>query len=131
MLSLYERLVLRRPVIVLAVLATVLLLAALQFPKIRLDASADSLLLQGDPALEYFREVGRRYSTEDFIVITWRPKAALLDDASLEPLDAMADELRALPGVSSVVTVLDVPLLQSPPLTLSQVTGGDELPSPA
>jgi predicted RND superfamily exporter protein len=129
MLSLYERLVLRRPVIVLAVLATVLLLAALQFPKIRLDASADSLLLQGDPALEYFREVGRRYSTEDFIVITWRPKAALLDDASLEPLDAMADELRALPGVSSVVTVLDVPLLQSPPLTLSQVTGGDELPS--
>lgn len=129
MLAFYEQLVLRRPLAVLALLCVLLLLALLQFPKIRIDASADSLLLKGDPALEYFREVGRRYSSEDFIVITWRPKAPLLSDASLEPLSAMADELRALPGVSSVVTVLDVPLLQSPPVGLSQVTSGDPLPS--
>ncbi|WOJ95216.1 MMPL family transporter [Congregibacter variabilis] len=129
MLAFYEQLVLRRPLAVLALLCVLLILALLQFPKIRIDASADSLLLKGDPALEYFREVGRRYSSEDFIVITWRPKAPLLSDASLEPLSAMADELRALPGVSSVVTVLDVPLLQSPPVGLSQVTSGDPLPS--
>lgn len=129
MLGFYERLVLRRPVAVLSVLAVLLVLALLQFPKIRIDASADSLLLQGDPALEYFREVGRRYSSEDFIVITWRPKAPLLSDQSLQPLSAMAEELRALAGVSSVVTVMDVPLLQSPPVGLSQVTSGDPLPS--
>lgn len=129
MLSIYEQLVLRRPAAVLIALLLLLLLALLQFPKIRLDASADSLLLQGDPALEYFREVSGRYSTEDFIVVTWRPNAPLLDDASLEPLAAMADELRALNGVSSVVTVLDVPLLQSPPIGLGQVTSGEPLPS--
>ncbi|EAQ97329.1 efflux RND transporter permease subunit [Congregibacter litoralis] len=129
MLAFYEQLVLRRPVAVLGLLAVLLFLALLQFPKIRIDASADSLLLQGDPALEYFREVGRRYSSEEFIVITWRPDAPLLSDASLQPLSAMADELRKLDGVSSVVTVLDVPLLQSPPVGLSQVTSGDPLPS--
>lgn len=129
MLGFYEQLVLRRPVAVLGLLAVLLVLALLQFPKIRIDASADSLLLQGDPALEYFREVGRRYSSEDFIVITWRPKAPLLSDQSLQPLSSMAEELRALPGVSSVVTVMDVPLLQSPPVGLSQVTSGDPLPS--
>jgi predicted RND superfamily exporter protein len=129
MLAFYEQLVLRRPFVVLGLLSVLLLLALLQFPKIRIDASADSLLLKGDPALEYFREVGRRYSSEDFIVITWRPKAPLLSDESLQPLSAMADELRTLSGVSSVVTVMDVPLLQSPPVGLSQVTSGDPLPS--
>ncbi|WP_439102746.1 efflux RND transporter permease subunit [Congregibacter sp.] len=129
MLAFYEQLVLRRPVAVLSLLAVLLFLALLQFPKIRIDASADSLLLQGDPALEYFREVGRRYSSEEFIVITWRPDAPLLSDESLQPLSNLADELRELPGVSSVVTVLDVPLLQSPPVGLSQVTSGDPLPT--
>ena len=37
--------------------------------------------------------------------------------------------LRGLPGVSSVVTVWDVPLLESPPVSLSDITSGDPLPS--
>ncbi|MEM7690824.1 MAG: MMPL family transporter [Pseudomonadota bacterium] len=129
MLALYERIVLHRPRLVLASVLGLLLLALAQFPKIKIDASADSLLLQGDPALEYFREVSQRYESQDFIVITWKPYAGLLSDESLMPLGEMADELRELPGVASVVTVLDVPLLQSPPIGLSQVTGSDPLPS--
>lgn len=129
MLPFYERLVLHRPAVVLTTLMLLLALALLQFPKIRIDASADSLLLKGDPALEYFREISRRYSAEDFIVVTWQPNAPLLSDASLEPLGAMVDELRALDGVSSVVSVLDVPLLQSPPVGLGRVTSDEPLPS--
>ena len=129
MLHWYERLVLRRPVVVLGLLLLLWALAAAQFPKIRIDASADSLLLQGDPALDFFREVGERYASEEFLVLTWRPPGPLLGDASLEPLDAMAGELRALDGVSSVVTILDVPLLQSPPLGLGAVTSGEPLPT--
>lgn len=129
MLAIYERVILRRPSLVLISLLGLLLLALAQFPKIKIDASADSLLLQGDPALEYFREVSQRYESQDFIVITWKPYAGLLSDESLGPLGAMADELRELAGVASVVTVLDVPLLQSPPIGLSQVTGSDPLPS--
>ena len=129
MLSLYEQLVLRRPAAVLFALALLLAAAVAQFPKIRLDASADSLLLQGDPALQYFREVSRRYGAQEFIVITWQPRAPLLADASLGPLARLAEDLRALPRVSSVVTILDVPLLQNSPLRLSQLTSGEALPT--
>ena len=125
----YEALVLRRPWFALAFLALLTAVAASQLGKIRLDASADSLLLRGDPALEFFREVGERYSAEEFLLITWQPDAPLLSDASLEPLKRMAEELRQLPGVSSVVTVNDVPLLASPPVGLSAITSGDPLPS--
>ncbi|MFN2328831.1 MAG: RND family transporter [Chromatocurvus sp.] len=125
----YDSTVLRRPLLVVVLLALITGLAATQLGKIRLDASADSLLLQGDPALDFFREVGERYSAEEFLVITWQPKAPLLSDASLQPLASMRDELRELSGVSSVTTILDVPLLESPPVGLSAVTSGEPLPT--
>ncbi|MGB1141984.1 MAG: MMPL family transporter, partial [Halioglobus sp.] len=125
----YEKLVLRHPLVVLALVAILLAWSASQLGKIKLDASADSLMLQGDPALEFFREVSSEYSTEDFLLITWTPDSPLLSPESLEPLGRMADELRELEGVSSVVTVLDVPLLESTGVTLSDITSSDPLPT--
>ncbi|MFB0950480.1 MAG: RND family transporter, partial [Halioglobus sp.] len=110
--SFYDVLVLRRPW--LSLLLVVLLLAAMstQLDKIKIDASADSLMLQGDPSLEFYRQVSKEYSAEDFVLITWQPNAPLLSPQSLEPLGEMAEALRRLDGVSSVVTILDVPLLE-------------------
>jgi len=86
-------------------------------------------MLQGDPSLEFYREVGREYSSEDFLIITWQPRGHLLAAESLQPMERMAGELGKLPGVSSVVTVLDVPLLSSPPVSLSDITSAEPLPS--
>lgn len=129
LLPLYQRLVLKAPWFSLFLASLVVAGFATQLDKIKLDASADSLMLQGDPALDFFREVGSRYASEDFLLITWQPPGDLLGDASLDPLKDMADELRQLNGVASVVTVWDVPLLESPPLSLSDITSGDTLPS--
>jgi uncharacterized protein len=124
----YDLLVLRRPLISLALVALIVAGFASQTSKITLDASADSLMLQGDPSLEFFREVGRDYSSEEFVLITWKPDGDLLAPESLEPLRQMADELREINGVSSVTTVWDVPLLESPPLSLSDITSVEPLP---
>lgn len=126
-LSLYDALVLRRPWLSLFLVALLTGAMATQLGKIKLDASADSLMLQGDPSLEFYRQVTTEYATEDFLLITWQPNAPMLSPQSLQPLQAMAEELRALDGVSSVVTILDVPLLQSPPVTLSDMTSSDPL----
>ena len=127
--NLYEVLVLRRPWIVLLLVVLLLGAMATQLDKIKIDASADSLMLQGDPSLEFYRQMAKEYSAEDFVLITWQPNAALLSPQSLQPLGAMADNLRALQGVSSVTTILDVPLLESPPVSLSDITSADPLPT--
>jgi predicted RND superfamily exporter protein len=68
LLSLYNRIVLGHPV---ACLLSVLLLVlgigwfARDF---RLDASADSLVLENDADLRYYREVRQRYVSDDFLV---------------------------------------------------------------
>lgn len=125
----YDGIVLQRPWLWVMVLGVLTAAALTQIDKIKVDASADSLMLKGDPSLELFREVAGRYGSEEFLVLTWQPKGELLGEASLTALDNMANELRALQGVSSVTTVLDVPLLQSPPLSLTDVTSGEGLPS--
>ena len=129
LLAAYDRLVLRRPWLVLALVALLVGGFTTQLDKITLDASADSLMLQGDPALDFYREISAEYSAEDFLLLTWQPRAPLLSPDSLQPLHRMADELRQLAGVSSVVTVWDVPLLESPPVSLSDITSGEPLPS--
>ena len=120
----YRRWVIDQPLAILALIALVVAASLVQIPKTTLDASAYSLLLQGDPSLADFRDVSDRFGSAEFLLLTWQPASDLLSEESLEPLAALADELRALEGVRSVVTVLDVPLLESPPLSLSDVTGG-------
>ncbi|MCB1676872.1 MAG: MMPL family transporter, partial [Halioglobus sp.] len=125
----YDAVILRRPALSLLLVALVVAAFATQIDKIKLDASADSLMLQGDPSLEFYRQVSARYRSEDFLLITWQPQAPLLSPESLQALGRMAGELRALPGVSSVVTILDVPLLESPPVSLSEITSDEPLPT--
>ena len=129
LLSAYDRLILRHPWLALGLVALLVAGFATQMTKIKLDASADSLMLQGDPSLEFYREISTEYSSEEFLLITWQPHAPLLSDESLNPLRQMADELRLLGGVSSVVTVWDVPLLESPPVTLSDISSPEPLPT--
>ena len=126
----YIKVVLRSPIFSLLILVFLTLLALTQFAKIKLDASADALLLKGDPALEFYRETSKRYGSSEFILLTWQPSSGeLLGSESLENLELMTLKLRELPGVESVVTVLDVPLLSSKPISLSGITSGEGLPT--
>lgn len=113
-----------------ATLALALLLLAFlasYLPQLKFDASADALVLEGDKSLDYARQISERYATQDFLLATYRPDADLFSDAVLKRLAALRDELAAVDTVASVVTILDVPLLYSPRVSLSRI--GDELPS--
>ncbi|MGB2103966.1 MAG: hypothetical protein ACPHVN_05010, partial [Luminiphilus sp.] len=61
----FYALILRKPIWVLFCFALVIGIALLQLPKLRLDASSDSLLLQGDPDLAYFRESAEKYAGDE------------------------------------------------------------------
>jgi predicted RND superfamily exporter protein len=124
----YQQL-LRGPWWVVGVIALLLALSLSQLPNLRLDASSDSLLLQGDPDLAYFRESSAKYAGSEFLVLTWEPDAPLLSADSLEPLTAMVEELGRIEGVAEVTTLLDVPLLESPPLSLTDLARAESMPT--
>lgn len=125
----FRSVVLGRPILSSGFVLALAFLALSQVGQLRLDASSDALLLQGDPDLAFYREVSSHYDTSEFLVLTWRPQMPLLSPDSLEPLAAMVDELTRVVGVASVTSVLDVPLLESPPLSLTDISRADALPT--
>ncbi|MGB1556948.1 MAG: efflux RND transporter permease subunit [Oceanococcaceae bacterium] len=122
--KLYLDLVLHRRVLGMLLLLLVLGLAAWQAPQFRLDASADSLILENDEDLRYYRQLSRRYSEAESVVVTYTPEADLFADATLQKLKALRDDLEAVDGIASVTSILDVPLVASPPMSLSEVQQG-------
>ena len=114
------------------VVVSALILAVIAFSqlgKVRLDASSDSLLLQGDPDLAFFEEATERYESYEFLILTWEPDSPLLSDVSLSGLAAMVADLEKVSGVRAVTSALDVPLLESPPISLTDLSDLDSIPS--
>jgi len=88
----------------------------------RLDASSDSLVLENDQDLAYYRDVTDRYGSQEFVVITYAPDGDLLAEDTLDRLEALRQDLLGVDVIESVTTILDVPLIQSPPMTLTEVS---------
>jgi predicted RND superfamily exporter protein len=80
--------------------------------RVELDASADSLVLEQDADLAYYRSMRARYGGDDFLIVTYRPRGALFEKPALDRLAALRDELARLARVSAVTSLLDVPLLE-------------------
>ncbi len=125
--SLYDRLILRHPGVVLLCIALLIAVAGWYTQFFRLDASSDSLVLENDSALSYYRAIRARYGSDDFLVVTYTPVDALFDDTTLADLSQLRDELAALQRVDSVNSILDVPLINSPPVKLAQLN--DQVPT--
>jgi len=116
----YNTLVLGSPRIVLTLLALLFVFFAYHAKDFKLDASADSLLLENDKDLRVFREVNDRYETKEYLFVTFAPDEDLFSDLSLQHIKDLRDELSRLERVDSIVSLLDVPLLKIVGGTLSE-----------
>ncbi|GJL65775.1 MAG: membrane protein [Nitrospirales bacterium] len=92
--------------------------------ELKLDASSESIVLENDQDLKYYRSTLDTYGSDDFLIITYSPHTDLFSEASLAQLKLLRDALSKLKRVESVVTILDVPLLNSPKVTISELTDG-------
>ena len=108
---------LERPKLILITLILILSFSVYNAKNCQLDASADSLLLENDPDLNYLRSVNERYSSEEFFVITYSPKKKI-NEESLKELKKFVDEINNIKWVSKSISVLNAPLFESSDLPL-------------
>jgi len=125
--ALFDRVVLAYPRTVLVCLAVSIAILGYQARHFRLDASADTLLLENDEDLHYSRELDARYGARELLVLTYTPRRDVFCEQSLAALARLRDELRRLKRVAEVQTVLDVPLLDRQAASIDELTG--ELPT--
>ena len=109
------------PFITILVILTFLGFFSYNIQYFELDASSDSLLLQDDEDLRYYRNIKARYGDDEFLVVTISPKIDLFDEKTINLLTNLKKDLSKLDQIESVVSILDVPLLKSPPKSLAEI----------
>jgi len=110
---LYQNLILKNPKFTLIILIISLLSFGYNAKDFRLDASSETLLIDGDPDLKYLQEISKRYGAKDFLILTYTPNEGMISDVSINNLLSLKYKIQSLDWVHSVITLLDIPLLNS------------------
>ena len=88
----------------------------------QLDASSDTLLLEDDDDLKFYRDTNKTFGGGgDFLVVTYSPFDELFTQETLTKIEELSDELEGLEEIDSVLNFLDVPLLESPRQSISEI----------
>ena len=124
--SFYDSLVFGQAKWVILIVALIVAFLSQYATNFRLDASSDSLVLENDKSLKYFRDVVSKYNTGDLLVLTYAPEQDLFSDAVLDDISLLRQRLLKIDNIKSIISILDVPLVQSPPVTLGEFSSSQQ-----
>ena len=102
----------------MAVFVAVMALFAM---RLEIDASAETLLLEDDKDLEFSRDVAKRFETSSSLVITYTTEDDLLSQENIDNIKELSKDIKILNVVESINSIVNVPLLQSPPIPFKEL----------
>ncbi len=109
----YQNIVLKNPKSIFIILLIALFSFGYFSKDFRLDASSETLLIEGDPDLKYLQEISNRYGSKEFLILTYTPNEGMITESSINNLLSLKYKIQSLDWVHSVITLLDVPLLNN------------------
>ena len=87
--NLYQSLILKNPRIIFIILILITSFFLINTKEFRLDASSETLLIDGDPDLKYLKEINQKYNSKDFLVLTFTPKEDLISESSITNIPSL------------------------------------------
>lgn len=124
MFTLYSK-YLDYPRLILGLITLLCLLAISYWPRFTFEASSDTLVVEGDPDLAYYRKMEERFGGGDTLFLTYTPnEPPLFSGPALDEIEIIQKQLEALENVTSVFSILDVPLLKNTNSSLSELAQG-------
>ena len=117
---LYQNIILKNPKSIFVLLLITLLSFGYFSKDFRLDASSETLLIDGDPDLKYLNEITERYGSKEFLVLTYTPNEEMIAESSINNLLSLKYKIQSLDWVHSVITLLDIPLLSNSEASLQE-----------
>jgi len=109
----YQKNIIEKPKLIFVILLIFLFGFGYYSKNFKLDASSETLLIEGDPDLKYLNEITERYGAREFLVLTYTPEEDMISLNSIKNLKNLKDKIASLDWVHSVITLLDIPLLSS------------------
>lgn len=118
----YEHYILGYPALVLLLLSIILAVSLSNINNFKLDASADTLILEDDKDLKLFREISDRYESNDFLILTVTDKNKdIFANETLDYIHSLTLEIEEFPSVQSVTAITNIPLVSSSKKPLTEL----------
>jgi predicted RND superfamily exporter protein len=119
--SFYNSFVLKFSKSILLILSLFTLLMFSFALKLEIDASAETLLLEDDRDLQYTRELSKKFSAPDILVVTFSVRDDLLSGENLKYITQLSNSLKSIEFVESITNITNVPLLESPIIPITEL----------
>ena len=100
----YQKNIIEKPKLIFSLLIICLVFFGYYSKDFRLDASSDTLLIEGDPDLKYLNEINDRYGAKEFLVLTYTPNKSMIEQTSIENLIRLKNEIQKLIRVERTET---------------------------
>jgi len=112
----------KKPILSLLAFLVIISSSFFQIQHFSLDASSESLSLDGDNNLELYFDTQDTFGSDESLVISYTAKnGTVLSKEQLAYLRSLRNDLLNINGIRSVISILDVSLFQSPPLSLVEL----------
>jgi predicted RND superfamily exporter protein len=105
-------LLLKKPIITLSIILATVAYVSTYIPYVNIDASPDSLLLDSDPDLKYYREIHRHYGSEEYVIVGFTPAADLYAPETIKFIEQLTEQFNQVSGVTGTTSMSNVPLLE-------------------
>ena len=107
--------------IILLCVLMVTLISGVGLSNFKLDASSDALVLENDQSLKTYREAEDEFGDSSFLIVTYEPKQDIFSDYSINRITNLENDLKAIDGVDSVLSLMDAPIFFQPKVGLTEV----------
>ncbi len=107
--------------IILLCVLIVTLISGVGLNNFKLDASSDALVLENDQSLKTYREAEDEFGDSSFLIVTYEPKQDIFSDYSINRITNLENDLKAIDGVDSVLSLMDAPIFFQPKVGLAEV----------
>ncbi len=116
----YQNFILKNPKSIFVILLITFFSFGYFSKDFKLDASSETLLIEGDPDLKYLQELSKRYGSKEFLILTYTPDETMISNTSINNLLSLKYKIQSLDWVHSVITLLDIPLLNNSDIPLQE-----------
>ncbi len=106
------------PYLIIAGIVAVTTFFAFHVKDFKMDASSDSITLENDRDLKYYDQTREIFGSDDFVFVVLSPREDLFSNPTLDGIGKLAEDLKSLPGVEAVSSILSAPLFHSPDVSL-------------
>jgi uncharacterized protein len=113
MLQKFYKILLKYPKHFLAGLFLITIFFGYYALKLQIDASSETLFLEDDKDLAFYRENQKNFNSPDALVIAYSPKSDMLSQQSIDTIKNISKDIEKLSLTESVTSILNVPLLQN------------------